>query len=119
MLRNPLRPAALWLLLVTAALLMPHIPAPPGGIVGLDKGVHFVLFLVLALLWKRAWGARPGASRRVLAAGLAYGALTEALQYLLPIGRSAELLDLLADAAGLLAGLAAAAAWRPPAPAQP
>lgn len=69
--------------------------------------VHFLLFAVLAALLAR-WWSRSGVGAPLLAAALvalAYGGVTEALQTIVP-ARSPEWLDLVADAAGALAGAA-------------
>lgn len=88
-------------------------PQPPAG-VG-DKGVHVLVYAGLALLVLRALaGARLDritGGRALLAVGVTvlYGASDEWHQRFVP-GRSAELLDLAADAAGALAAVALAAA---------
>ena len=71
-----------------------------------DKGEHAFAFFVYGL-W---FGALVGPSkwRRVALLVFLYGALIELLQALLPTGRSADLMDLLADCAGLVLGLLAA-----------
>ncbi|MCM2252178.1 MAG: VanZ family protein [Ramlibacter sp.] len=86
--------------LVLALLPVPsHIPAMPW-----DKANHALAFAALAILGCWSW---PGRARNVLLGLLAYGALLELLQALVPY-RSAETLDLLADGVGLLAGWQAA-----------
>ncbi len=78
-----------------------------------DKIVHVAIFGVLALLLLRGiLTRRPGkkpqrfAEPIVLFIGTVFGALTELLQRYLFIGRSGNVFDLLADIAGLLAGIA-------------
>ncbi|WP_233576117.1 VanZ family protein [Saccharopolyspora rhizosphaerae] len=73
--------------------------APPGT----DKVVHVALFAALAITGRIA-GARTAWLLPVL---VGYAALSEVLQGLLPIGRSCELLDVVVDVAGALAGWAA------------
>jgi VanZ family protein len=73
-----------------------------------DKVVHFVEYMVLALLLARAVAgphARLGPVRALgaLAAAALFGALDEAFQHFVP-GRHASLADLGADAAGAAAG---------------
>ena len=78
-------------------------PSPAGSdvrIPGADKLVHAGLFLLLAVTARLRFGALP----RVLAAVLVYAALSELVQALLLVRRSGDLLDLLADAAGAVAG---------------
>lgn len=83
---------------VLALCLMPpaqHLPST-----GWDKTNHALAFAVLAVLGLYAYTARTA---RVLLGLLAFGALIEVLQSLTGY-RSAEWLDLLADAVGLVAG---------------
>lgn len=83
---------------VLALCLMPaaqHLPST-----GWDKANHALAFAVLAVLGLAAYPARGA---RVLAGLLAFGALIEVLQSLTGY-RSAEWLDLLADAVGLPIG---------------
>ena len=85
-------------------------PSPAGSSVtlpGADKLVHAGLFLLLAASARLRFGAAP----RVLAAVLAYAALSEAVQAVLLARRSGDLLDLLADAAGALVGWQVARRW--------
>jgi VanZ family protein len=82
-------------------------PSPAGSGVSVpagDKLVHAGLFLLLALTSR----LRFGSAARVLIAVLVYAALSEAVQAALLARRSGDLLDLLADAAGALAGWALA-----------
>lgn len=70
-----------------------------------DKIAHFVLFAGFVGFWLLALpsGCR---FRLVCGVGLLLAVLTEVGQYLMPIGRSAEWLDLVANGMGLLAGYA-------------
>jgi VanZ family protein len=72
-------------------------PAPPG----VDKLVHLALFAGLALT-----GRWAGIGRRVLAAGLVvYAAVSEVVQGVTPLARTASVADWLADVVGVLLGL--------------
>ena len=76
-----------------------NVPSAPPGV---DKVVHAVLFLALA-----ATGRWAGLRAAVLLPALvAYAAGSEVLQGLAAIGRTASVADWVADAAGVLAGLA-------------
>ncbi|MFW3169560.1 VanZ family protein [Geodermatophilus sp. CPCC 206100] len=75
------------------------VPAAPPGV---DKLVHLVLFAVLALSGR--W-AGVGA-RRLLVLLLVYAAASEVVQGLSPLERSASVADWVADAVGVLAGIA-------------
>lgn len=75
-------------------------PGGPQGPPGADKVVHLALFALLAgtALW------RFGRDPRLLAAVLAYAALSEVVQGVALARRSGDLLDLLADSLGALLG---------------
>jgi len=74
------------------------VPTSPPGV---DKVVHFSLFAVLALT-----GRWAGVQRGVLAVLLVvYAAGSEVLQGTDLVNRDASVADLLADSAGVLAGL--------------
>ncbi len=74
------------------------VPASPPGV---DKLIHFTLFAVLA-----ATGRWAGIARRALATGLVlYAGGSELLQGTDLVNRDASVGDLLADSAGVVAGL--------------
>jgi VanZ family protein len=76
-----------------------EVPSAPPGV---DKLVHGALFLGLALT-----GLWAGIGRSVLGAGLiGYAAVSEVIQGLAPLNRSASVADWLADVVGVLLGLA-------------
>jgi VanZ family protein len=87
-----------------------HIPMPPqpGESPVPDKLIHYLMYLVLGLLlplW-RGWTAPvsvAGGLKSLVLLGL-YGGLDELLQ--IPVGRSAEWFDWLADLGGAATGLA-------------
>ncbi len=66
-----------------------------------DKFMHIVIFMPFAVLWIFA-GRRP---LWVIIAGLLYGILIEVIQGVLPINRSADVVDAVADFAGTLIGV--------------
>ncbi|PQO24613.1 VanZ family protein [Rhodobacteraceae bacterium WD3A24] len=90
---------------VIALLTLSPSNAPPGAS-GLDKVAHFVAFGALAFPLA---AARPRLFWPVVLGATAYGGLIEVIQPL--VGRGAEWGDLAADAAGALAGAAAAGRW--------
>jgi len=94
------------LILVAVSLPGSSLPDAP-GIPGLDKMVHCILFLMLAVGVQLDFNP-TGARQLLLAAALAlaFSALTEAIQLFVD-GRSSELVDMIADMAGFLVGLAA------------
>jgi VanZ family protein len=83
---------------VLVLALMPVVPHMPST--GWDKSNHMLAFAVLTVLGYRGY---PGRMALLLLYLLAYGGLIEVLQSFTP-GRSAEWVDLLADALGLLMG---------------
>lgn len=87
--------------LLSAYVLFWPSPADAGvSFPGADKGVHAGLFLLLAVTAHLRFGGSP----RVLAAVLAYAAVSEVAQALFLSHRSGDLLDLAADAVGAAAG---------------
>lgn len=69
-----------------------------------DKMVHATVFAVFGALWMHALGTERRAAWVVLA-GVLLAIVTEAGQGLMPIGRTADLLDALADMAGTAASV--------------
>lgn len=91
--------AIAWTLAIFAGLSLPTDVAPDVG--GSDKNVHAIIFAGFAFLWRRA-----GLSElRTLAWGVAYAIMSEVYQAVMPIGRSGDVEDALADGLGLLIGL--------------
>lgn len=98
--------------LVAALTWLALTPRPPLLLdTGWDKANHALAFAVLAANAALAWRRMPRRALVWAAVLLAYGALIELAQSFVP-GRDAEPLDLLADAAGIAAGLAALRALR-------
>jgi hypothetical protein len=91
---------AVIVLVSLAVLFAPQaeVPAAPPGV---DKVIHLLLFAALA-----GSGRWAGIGRRVLAPMLVvYAAVSEVVQGLTPLARSASVADLLADVVGVLLGL--------------
>lgn len=101
-------------LFVAAALLVlagSVIDSPPDAISDVDdKLQHLLAFAALGALARRGFPALP-LWQLLVPALLAYGLAIECIQWLLP-WREFSLLDLAADAAGLVPGALAADAWR-------
>ena len=93
------------MVLVSLVVLFAPASATPSTLPpGVDKAVHLALFAALA--WT---GRRAGLPVPALAVGLiAYAVGSEVLQGLLPIGRSPDPLDVVADTVGVAVGLVAA-----------
>lgn len=91
--------------MVPVSLVMLFSPgsAVPSGPPNSDKLVHALIFAALAL----ATAAARIPWRRAAAALVAYAAVSEVLQQVLPIHRSGDVRDVLADTAGIAVGLAA------------
>ena len=109
------RPTGLALTWSLAILAACSIPGDAFGeyeslLFSFDKLGHLGLFAVFGVLWMRALPGRPGT---VLLGGIAFAFASEGWQTLLPFDRAGDLLDVLADVAGLLLGLALAT-WGPP-----
>ncbi len=95
--------AIIWTLGILAACSIPGKDLPDISFYSFDKIAHFVVFAGFGWLWMGALESPP--TRRtgyVLASGLAYAALTEVYQGLLPYDRTPDLNDALANALGLL-----------------
>jgi VanZ family protein len=102
---------AYWCFLFVAT----HTPVVPSlPLASSDKLVHAIAYCGLAFLLAFAWWLRWPLGWRgylaIFAILLAYGAFDEITQ--IPVGRRADVVDWLADAAGALAGLAVFAAAR-------
>ena len=70
---------------------------------GMDKVVHFLIFALLAYLYKMAF-PRHSIVRELLLLS-AYALLTEIMQEQMQLGRSGDPLDILADVLGIFAGV--------------
>jgi VanZ family protein len=115
----PLRYARYWqlagltvLLLVLAAALMPALwflrDAPDPGIFSLDKWLHGITFIFLTVWFSGQYRRR--AYWRLAAGMLVFGVLIEVCQRIATTGRSAEIMDLVADSIGIALGLIVARA---------
>jgi hypothetical protein len=87
--------------LVSLAVLFAPASEVPIGPPGVDKIIHGALFAALALTGSWA-GIRPTALAVLL---VAYAAVSELMQGLTPLARSASVGDWLADVAGVAVGL--------------
>ena len=88
--------------LVSLAVLFAPASDVPTAPPGVDKVVHGLLFLVLALT-----GRWAGIRQSLLGAALVgYAAVSELIQGLTPLDRSMSVGDWLADVVGVLVGLA-------------
>lgn len=77
------------------------------GRIWLDKWVHLGFFAMLVWLWARGLGVSGRKSMTGLAiAAVLYGLMVEVIQHQFVVNRSFDLLDLVADSAGIMAGAA-------------
>ncbi len=103
------RLALVWSVLILVLCSVPGESIPvDASLLSLDKWVHAGLFAAFGALWLRA---RPGRGWAIFALGVAFGVGIEIWQGALPIGRSADVLDAVADVVGLVAGLGAQTWW--------
>jgi VanZ family protein len=91
-------------LAVLVSLVVLFLPASgvPSAPPGVDKLVHLGVFALLGLTGR--WAGVPPLPLVLALAG--YAGLSEVLQGLLPIGRSAEVLDAVVDCVGVSLGVA-------------
>ncbi|HJU68679.1 MAG TPA: VanZ family protein [Gemmatimonadaceae bacterium] len=104
-------PPALWAALILVLTSIPSPPEAPGGIPHLDKVVHFVLYAGLGWLSSRALRTRRPMTLSVLFFSLlAFAAFDEWHQRF--FARNPGMLDWIADAIGVSAGMLAASRVR-------
>ena len=99
--------AIIWTVIMFIGCLTPHDQVPDELLTWNDKFLHVAIFALFAGLWSLN-GLRV---TRILIAGLVAGALIEVLQFLLPINRSADWLDLAADMVGTGIGIGLVLVW--------
>jgi len=100
--------AAVTLITILGTLIPADIDLP-GIVWSYDKAVHFFMFLAWTLLfgiYRFVQTKKRPNLWFVLLAALIFGLVIEILQFLLPINRSAELYDFLADTAGSITAIA-------------
>ncbi|WP_018618116.1 VanZ family protein [Spirosoma luteum] len=97
-----------WTITMLIGCLTPHDQIPSELNTWNDKSLHVLIFAPFTLLWMLT-GLRMGYA---LVAGLLFGILIEALQYALPINRSADWKDVVADCVGAALGVGLAIFWQ-------
>ena len=106
--------AVIWLLLVTSLLCIPGTRLPKitwEDKVWLDKWVHIFLFMILVILWSKAYSHKKNIRRdsrkiffQIMITGFFYGIAMELVQkYFIPF-RSFDPGDIIADGIGCAAG---------------
>jgi len=102
---SPFRLSVVWTLLILIGLSIPGQNIPTVEVFQLDKLVHFGLFFILAGLWLTAKSdATIKKGLRVLVVVLLFAVATEFYQQLMPIGRTADMLDAAANSVGAMFG---------------
>jgi VanZ family protein len=94
-----------WTLAIVVACSIPGQELPDAPVLGFDKLVHFASFAGYGWLWFAALRQRSRRTWIVLISGIAFAILTEVYQHLMPIGRTGDPYDAVADIAGLLVGI--------------
>lgn len=92
--------AVIWMLVILIGCTLPG-PNVPTSLTLNDKLMHVAIFIPFGLLWTLA-GLRPGWA---VLAGLLFGVTIEIMQAVLPIHRSGDVEDAVADFAGVLIGV--------------
>ena len=106
--------AVIWFLLVTTLLCIPGTRLPKitwQDKIWLDKWVHIFLFMILVILWSKSYSHKKNtqsASRKIffkiMVVGCLYSIAMEIVQkYFIPF-RSFDLMDIIADGIGCVAG---------------
>jgi len=106
--------AVIWFLLVTTLLCIPGTRLPKitwQDKIWLDKWVHIFLFMILVILWSKAYSHTKNTHSdvrkilfKIMVVGCLYGILMEIVQkYFIPF-RSFDLGDIIADGIGCAAG---------------
>jgi len=105
--------AIFWLLLVTLLLCLPGTEFPKItwlNKIWIDKWVHIFLFLILVILWCKAYWSKQKKENfrkfffRVAVLSLIYGVMMELVQHFFIPFRSFDLLDIVADGVGSISG---------------
>jgi len=102
LLRAPLFHAVLWTSILMVGFSIPGQTLHSFSLTSPDKFAHFGGFMVLAILWLRV---HPTSAVRIIVYGALFGILVEVYQHVMPIGRSFDIYDALADFGGLLVGV--------------
>jgi VanZ family protein len=105
-------PPAGWALFILLLSSLPSSNLPESSINGLDKIVHFTLYLLLSHMLIVAFkkqirfvNLRITAIQKAVIISVCYGIFMEVLQGTVFVSRSIELLDIFANSMGALAGV--------------
>lgn len=101
--------AILWTVAILAACSLPgnELPKINFDLFEPDKIAHFILFFFFGLLWLAAIPeGKKGRLLIIIISGILYAILTEIYQSALPLGRTADPMDSVANIIGLFAAIA-------------
>ena len=96
--------SAIWLVAITLASLISAQSISKIGIVnipGLDKFVHFVMYMILCFLLLKSI---KGKNIQIIVFCILYGILMESMQFLISSGRSFDFFDIIANISGVNVG---------------
>ncbi len=99
--------AIIWTVIVTVLSLVSFHSIPSVKIVGSDKTVHFLFYLVFVILWGLATNQTYFNRKYVLfvvISAISYGIIIEVLQSVLTSSRQADFYDVLANTVGAIVG---------------
>ena len=100
--------AILWTLAILAACSLPgnELPKIHFDLFEPDKIAHFILFFLFGTLWLMATPeTQKGRRLIIIGLGVLYAVLTEIYQSVIPMGRTADPMDAVANIIGLLAAI--------------
>lgn len=97
-----------WTLLLLIGASIPGSTLDGLEILTFDKVIHTVGFAVFAILWLRVF---PDAIMKLLVSGVLYGLFIEVYQHIVPINRTFDVYDAIADCMGLGIGIGLFFLW--------
>jgi VanZ family protein len=107
--------AVFWTAVILGAFSLPATTlSPVRTLLGVDKLIHAALFGIFGLLWmrvlcppetERVWTTLRWRGGQLFGVGVLFAGGTEVYQHLMPIRRTGDPYDALADGAGLLVGI--------------
>lgn len=94
--------AILWVAVITFLSLNSLSGAPSINIPNKDKVVHFIFYFVFVFIWYKAFLDRQKYLIAITICAIIYGIIIEILQNTVTLNRSADILDVVANATGAL-----------------
>lgn len=99
--------AIAWTVFITVASLVSFNSVPKVKVIGSDKVVHFLFYLVFVLLWsltKKQSEFKATQGLKIVFIAIVYGIVIEILQGVLTQTRQADFYDALANSLGAIVG---------------